>query len=609
MGQRRVLVIGTQCDYQDSGAPLPKLGKLSFLPATARDLYKVMTDHRIGGCVSALGLKTGLLINPTVNHTKRAIKEAYRSSAKDGATLFIAYIGHGEKAGDDFYLLPRDARLPPESEHSVQFISLIQETHRNEEEAPEGLGVLVDACFSGLGGFDAARRWTKGLDGTLCFEMITAAADAPASGGCFSKTLVSILRTGLPEVPAEYLRGSNVLKKIRRCCPDQIPFHPAFDNGDDILWLARNAARPTESWAQTSVADDIQRLTHSFQETPLLSAAVAKTKSCSCVAFIGDAGTGKSTLAAALAWPSVSSGVVPRDFVQGIVLINEATTPQELAKVLSQQLRRAVPGFEEAQNNFNKDSAFPELLRIGTIYRSIVGPLRNLAPVGNVRIVVDGLDRLAIGSRASIMDALDDLAKCAFVRLVITARPDTSLPGDSKIVRMAAPPELEVQSYLDKRKVPSVRRSEMMIAAQGNWLVLRVLADLLQQNPHAPIGGGNLALAEAYGEMLVRIETADDDMWTILTLLAVSGAGPTLPFSLLHKGCAFLGRSMTPAHLRDQLVRLRGLVARSDVGTPDEHAGLFHQTFVEHITSTGNIRAETAHRAILDSIEAFRTGV
>jgi hypothetical protein len=103
MGQRRILVIGSQC-----GA----LGRLNFLPRAALDLYEVMTDPERGACVSALE-GDGLLIDPSVNKAKDAIKQAYRCAARDEATLFIAYIGHGEKAGEDFYLLPQDAEAPP----------------------------------------------------------------------------------------------------------------------------------------------------------------------------------------------------------------------------------------------------------------------------------------------------------------------------------------------------------------------------------------------------------------------------------------------------------------------------------------------------------------
>src|ERR1700692_2925938 len=102
MGQRRILVIGSQCQA---------LGRLIFLPQAAQDLYEVMTDSNLGGCVSALDGRAGLLIDPSVEDAKDAIKTAYGSAAQDEATLFIAYIGHGDHLGDDFYLLPNDAQL------------------------------------------------------------------------------------------------------------------------------------------------------------------------------------------------------------------------------------------------------------------------------------------------------------------------------------------------------------------------------------------------------------------------------------------------------------------------------------------------------------------
>jgi hypothetical protein len=45
--------------------------------------------------VNAFRRLKGLLINPCVKDAKDAIKEAFRRAAKDEATLFIAYIGHG----------------------------------------------------------------------------------------------------------------------------------------------------------------------------------------------------------------------------------------------------------------------------------------------------------------------------------------------------------------------------------------------------------------------------------------------------------------------------------------------------------------------------------
>jgi hypothetical protein len=45
MGERRLLLIGSQCD-----AILPPL---PFLPAAAQELYEVLTDPELGGCVPA----------------------------------------------------------------------------------------------------------------------------------------------------------------------------------------------------------------------------------------------------------------------------------------------------------------------------------------------------------------------------------------------------------------------------------------------------------------------------------------------------------------------------------------------------------------------------
>jgi hypothetical protein len=186
MTERRILVIGSQCEA---------LGRLPFLPQAAQDLYAVMTDPERGACVSALA-GDGLLIDPTVKDAKDAIKSAYQRAAEDEATLFIAYIGHGEMASRDFYLLPRDAQNPPDADTAMHLVNLIKETHRKAPGRVDGLGMLVDACYSGVAGFGAAEVWSAELQGTLRFEMLTAAADLPAADGCFSRTLVRLLRDG-----------------------------------------------------------------------------------------------------------------------------------------------------------------------------------------------------------------------------------------------------------------------------------------------------------------------------------------------------------------------------------------------------------------------------
>jgi hypothetical protein len=191
MGQRRILVIGSQCKA---------LQRLDFLPQAAQDLYAVMVDPARGACVSAIGGE-GLLIDPTVKDVKDAIRTAYQRAANDAASLFIAYIGHGEHIRKNYFLLPRDAEIPPTSDTAVNLTNLIMETHQITVGRLDGLAVLVDACYAGLGGFNAAQAWVSELEGTLRFEMLTAAADRPAANGCFSRTLTRLLRDGISAVP------------------------------------------------------------------------------------------------------------------------------------------------------------------------------------------------------------------------------------------------------------------------------------------------------------------------------------------------------------------------------------------------------------------------
>jgi hypothetical protein len=182
---------------------------LPFLPQAARDLYAVMTDPERGACVSALG-GGGLLIDPTVAKAKKAIDTAYLRAARDGATLFIGFIGH-EPLGKDFFLMPRDATPHPLNlDTAVHLVDVIKYARGNAKGQVDGLGVLVDAYFAGLAGFGAAEVWVAALDGTLRFEMLTAAAKGPAWNGCFSRRLVELLRQGAETVSSGYLQCADL---------------------------------------------------------------------------------------------------------------------------------------------------------------------------------------------------------------------------------------------------------------------------------------------------------------------------------------------------------------------------------------------------------------
>ena len=235
----------------------------------------------------------------------------------------------------------------------------------------------------------------------------------------------------------------------------------------------------------------------------------------------------------------------------------------------------------------------------------MIEPLKRLAPETEVRLVIDGLERLATGARNAVMDALNDLADLPFIRLIVTARPDTELPAAASTPHGLAPaPAEKVVQYLERRAVAPSRREEIIKAAEGNWLVVRVLADLVSEHPNAEVQEGKLALADAYEELLTRCG-ANENTWRVLLVMAAAGAGPVLPLTLLCAASEKLGGLATQASLRDELFRLRGLVARTAAGTDQEHVGLFHQTLVDHVADREPERALAAHRALADCIEAL----
>ena len=119
MGERRILVIGSQCE---------RLQRLSFLPGLAEELYAVLTDPERGSCVPAIG-DHGLLLDPSVEEAHNALEAAFERASKDEATLLLAFIGHGQFAeGDeDFYFLPRDASHPPTSRKALHLVQVIRE--------------------------------------------------------------------------------------------------------------------------------------------------------------------------------------------------------------------------------------------------------------------------------------------------------------------------------------------------------------------------------------------------------------------------------------------------------------------------------------------------
>ena len=385
---------------------------------------------------------------------------------------------------------------------------------------------------------------------------------------------------------------------------------------DAGLWLARNVARSRPAWAGTWAGEEIARLTADFQPTPMVERAVAASGAHRSVALVGVAGTGKSTLAAALMRPEVGEGAVPAGFAHAVAFLSGGLSTSDLARMLVDQLDRAVPGFAAAREDYLGALTEDERRRLDALQRDVLGPLRRLRPVKEtvVRILVDGLDQVPSAGEVSIREALGELAAgpgLDHVRLICTARPDTDVPGGSHVLRVDKADDALLGAYLTRRGVAPGLHAAIVARAGGSWLVASKLADLALAAPGQAPDALPSSLGAIYAEYLRRAGATATDRWRrelrpVLGLLAAAGVGPILPLPLLCTASGRLGGPDRPYRVRDVLVDLRGLVVRDRAGTEDEQLGLFHQTLGDYLLDPASgpfgIDPQEPHRALAEAI-------
>jgi tetratricopeptide (TPR) repeat protein len=605
---RRAMVIGSQC---------AALGGLSFLPRVAEELAEVLCDRERGGCAPALPAGP-LLVDPTVEEADQAIEDAMAAASAAADTLLLAFVGHGEHVGENFYLLPRNAAWPPDSRRAVLLATRIQELLARYS-ALDGLLLLVDACHSGLGAMQAAEDWPRIIaQAGGRFEVLTSADEREAADGCFTASLVQLLRVGEAS-RGETLRCADAKELVQQACGKQVATWLAFDGrrftgqGDTGLWLGRNSARRggqaplagTPAWGQ------IEQLTAWFERTPQLEQLYDQTRAERCVALVGPAGQGKSTLMAALARSELADDLLPPRFVHALAFASPATVEADLARDLSGQLTLTVDGFQAAASAFQAQTPAEVLAGLGPL-EQLLGVLGLVVGGGVVRLAIDGLDQLTPQAAPPIHAALHGLVgdpQLSHLRLLVSARPDVALPLGAITLELDRVDPEHLERYLHRRGVPAVMVPTVSQRAEGNWLVARLLADLAVEGD-LPVGQLPAGLQDAYRQELRRAGSADPDRWAqqlrpVLGVLAAAGVGPVLPIPLLCAASSHLGGPEEPARVRDVLVQLRGLVVRGAPGTPDEHLGVFHATFADYLLTDPEVGIDppTAHAALADAID------
>ncbi len=416
-------MVASQCD---------SLNLLSFLPDAGHQVSTALLDPEIGGCVPALEDGRGLLVDPTMVELDDALVEAFERASDDEATLFLSLVGHGEYADDDFYFLTKDTGLPVDSRRSFLFAQRIKEL-LGRYSTLDGLVILLDTCHAGIGARQAGQRWLRIVgEAGKRFDLLTASDDRVAANGCFSRSLVSVLRSGHAEF-GERVRCADLKRVITGLCPMQTAIHLGFDGtrevaeADQGLWLALNSS---PSWRRSPLAGNpaaprIERLTANYQQDPKLGETVGRLLTgARLVAITGEAGAGKSTMLAALARPSVAGSYVPPDFLHGVLFASRGDTAERLARELARQLRRTVPGFAEAEQAHH--AGLDDAARSGAsaFDLALLGPLRTLAPqwtaAAPVRIAIDGLDDLDPDVRERLCGLMRSLSADPGLDLVTT---------------------------------------------------------------------------------------------------------------------------------------------------------------------------------------------
>jgi hypothetical protein len=613
MGERLALVIGSQCDGLP-GQPL------SFLPARAEELFAALTDPERGACTSQA---SRLLVNPSLPQMVGAVRDAVRDAAAGRATLVLAFVGHAEvvefrHGGARLYLLPKNGRVPPDTDSGYQLGERMLDVLAGLPDIRDvdGLVFLLDACHAGLGVAQLAQDVTVVIaDAGIRLQLLAATFDRKARDGCLSESLVRLLSEGLPELSSDYLDvevAANVAAS--RCRQQEPPVVQTLARGrrnalDPGLFLGRNpAAAGRWALAGTGAGGHAVELTRDFQVRDALEAVQGEMARSRVTVLVGDAGSGKSAVVAALARPEVTGGLIPAGFVHAVAFTSLTRTATAIATELAGQLR-GLDGFVAASERYQAAVGDPQKLgTVPALRRLVVEPLRLLPmPAGRrVRLVIDGIDQLAPEVVEEVAQAPTDIAAdpgLGEVRILLTTQPRglSGLAGVAGLARvdLGSPTPRDKAAYLRARGTPDALVSALLGHATS-WLDLRLLADLVAQGDLRVPLAELRSLDELYRVTLEALTSEHRNAGAVLAVLAAAGTGPVLPITVASRACGRLGGPTETPGLRDVLVGIGGLAARADAGTDAERVGLFHDTLTAYLRTRLRLAVRDAHQAILD---------
>jgi tetratricopeptide (TPR) repeat protein len=624
-GQRLVLVIGSQCQA---------LHPVSFLPGgqgpvqleglrPEQRLVVELRDLLVDGPGRCAAVRVdgesapGLLINPTKAVADAALITALSQAHAHEAVLVVHFLGHGTRYQADPALPARhllhvwDTVAAPEDtepEGNGWDPYRLVERRRAHAASMVGLVLLVDACYASWAK-QQVDSWS-GVRGGLLSAWLGASGDEQAWDGCFTKTFIKVLERGMGA--AEHYRGLLVpellvtdLEPVMAAhCQHQAPRLGGFEYHNPVLTVARNrqASELGASLGLDAASEALLlRLTSRYVTFAVDTVADAVAAS-RVVAVVGGAGTGKSTMAAALRHPPLGADDVPLALVQAVAFAAADSSVPGLARALRAQLDR-LPSFPDAAARFERANA-TRWETLDLWQQQITGPLTHYP--NPVRLLVDGLDQLD-GQPAypAVRRALTELTADALghVKLVITSRATPALDGIDTVIMMPAIDDATGRRYLGRQDLDADTISRLVEVAAGNWLVLELAADAMTSTGLIPG-----SLPALYTDLLTHIRTRNGSADAVLAVLAAAGTGPVLPLDLLSAALAQLGYPLSRAAIHRLLgdPDLRRVLDRTEPGQVGERLGLFHQTLLDHLTAhphPGSPLPPVVHGAIIDAID------
>ncbi|WP_374984785.1 hypothetical protein [Streptomyces fradiae] len=270
-GPRHALVIGAQC---------PDLGLLDGLEEAAVAMHDTLTAPWAGGCEKDPPGRASLLCGGAVTRTdvESAVRAAALAAGDAGAVLVVALLGHGMASGTGLHFMAGDSRA--ESPLTAVDVGALL-AQALDTQGLAGVIAIVDTCHAGnaVPDLKSVANGIRQGDTRLSLLMGSGAAEE-AYGLRFSRTLVKVLREGLPSA-GETLAPDAVVEAVRGDggTVGQTILRTEFDGSrfaPGPLWLARNARHPAAAGSLLGPvgAQELARAVRAVDES-LLPASVA----------------------------------------------------------------------------------------------------------------------------------------------------------------------------------------------------------------------------------------------------------------------------------------------------------------------------------------------